>query len=315
MRARNTLSASKRVTGAAAAILIALSSSQARAEQAPPASPIQQAPAAPDAAPLPNAQKTFENPDQTGSYWSQGPVRRFVATSIDVGYLYLRPRLLLGYGRPFWRAIAFEAGPEVSASQLSGFAGLRATLPYVNLRLGGRYVFAFQHYFIADQPKYDRLALESQAFTRSKYIAGEAELNGTLPVGFGALIATGNLTYITGVTAGLNVYEEILRIIVKPPMVWRGRVGYAFRLGVEGKVSVGVVAEMLGSPGRDPTVRAGIIGSAALSDHVEVLGWLVPPIVGPDTIGIAGGDFGQLGIRYRAATGQAPDRVIVEPGQ
>ena len=306
----------KLVTGTAAAILIALSSSQARAEQEPPPSPTQQTPATTDAAPpLLNAQKTLENPDQTGSYWSRGPARSFVATSIDVGYLYLRPRLLLGYGRPFWRAIAFEAGPEVSASYLSGFAGLRATLPYVNLRLGGRYVFAFQHYFLADQPKYDRLALESQAFTRSKYIAGEAELNGTLPIGFGALIATGNITYLTGVTKDLNVYEEVLRIIVKPPMVWRGRVGYAFRLGVEGKISVGVVAEMLGSPGRGPTVRAGIIGSAALSDHVEVLGWLVPPIIGPDTIGIAGGDFGQLGIRYRAATGQAPEPVILEPGQ
>jgi hypothetical protein len=306
----------KLVTGTAAAILIALFSSQARAEQEPPPSPTQQTPATTDAAPpLLNAQKTLENPDQTGSYWSRGPARSFVATSIDVGYLYLRPRLLLGYGRPFWRAIAFEAGPEVSASYLSGFAGLRATLPYVNLRLGGRYVFAFQHYFLADQPKYDRLALESQAFTRSKYIAGEAELNGTLPIGFGALIATGNITYLTGVTKDLNVYEEVLRIIVKPPMVWRGRVGYAFRLGVEGKISVGVVAEMLGSPGRDPTVRAGIIGSAALSDHVEVLGWLVPPIIGPDTIGIAGGDFGQLGIRYRAATGQAPEPVILEPGQ
>ena len=306
----------KLVTGAAAAILLALSSSQARAEQEPTPSPIQQSPATTDAAPpLPSAQKTLENPDQTGSYWSRGPARSFAATSIDVGYIYVRPRLLLGYGRPFWRAIAFEAGPEVTASYLSGFAGLRATLPFVNLRLGGRYVFAFQHYFLADQPKYDRLALESQAFTRAKYIAGEAELNGTLPIGFGALIATGNITYLTGVTKDLNVYEEVLRIIVKPPMVWRGRVGYAFRLGVEGKVSVGVVAEMLGSPGRDPTVRAGIIGSAALSDHVEVLGWLVPPIIGPDTIGIAGGDFGQLGIRYRAATGQAPDPVIVEPGQ
>ena len=51
---------------AAAAILIVLSSSPARAEQAPPPSPSQPAQAAtPDAAPLPSAQKTFENPDQT----------------------------------------------------------------------------------------------------------------------------------------------------------------------------------------------------------------------------------------------------------
>lgn len=294
MRTRTMLTVA---TAAVAAMLISLFSWTASAE------------------PLPTAQQTLENPDQTGSYWSRGPARSFVATSIDAGYLYFRPRLILGYGRPFWRAISFEANPEVSTSYLAGFAGIRATLPYVNLRVGGRYVFAFQHYFLVDQPKYDRLALESQTTTRSKYIDGEAELNGTLPIGFGALVATGNLTYITGVTSGLNVYEEVLRIIAKPPLVWRGRVGYAIRLGAEGKISIGLVAEMLGSQGRDPTLRAGFIGSASLSDHLEVLGWLVPPILGPDTIGIAGGDFGQLGLRYRAATGQAPDPIIVEPGR
>ncbi|MEO6420398.1 MAG: hypothetical protein ABIP39_13360, partial [Polyangiaceae bacterium] len=253
-----------RVLGGATVILVSLFSWSARAEQEPAPSPTSETPAPPDARPLPNAQETLENPDKSGSYWSRGPARGFVATSIDVGYLYFRPRLILGYGRPFWRSITFEANPEVSNSYLSGFAGLRATLPYVNLRVGGRYVFPFQHHFLADQPTYNRLGLEDQTFARAKYIAGEAELNGTLPIGFGALIATGNVTYLSGVPAGLNVYEEVLRIIVKPPLVWRGRMGYAIRLGVEGKISIGLVAEMLGSQGRDPTLRAGFIGSAAL---------------------------------------------------
>jgi hypothetical protein len=50
--------------------------------------------------------------------------------------------------------------------------------------------------------------------------------------------------------------------------------------------------------------RAGVIASFAIDDHLEALGLLVLPVYGPDSIGIAGGDFGELGLRYRWASGQ-----------
>jgi len=68
---------------------------------------------------------------------------------------------------------------------------------------------------------------------------------------------------------------------------------------------VGVVGEVLYLPGRDDVVlRAGVIASFAIDDHLEALGLLVVPVLSPDSIGIAGGDFAELGIRYRWATGQ-----------
>jgi hypothetical protein len=66
-----------------------------------------------------------------------------------------------------------------------------------------------------------------------------------------------------------------------------------------------VVGEILDLPKRDNfVIRAGLVASFAIDDHLEALGLLVIPIAGPDSIGIAGGDFAELGIRYRWATGQ-----------
>ncbi|RYE88649.1 MAG: hypothetical protein EOO75_13055 [Myxococcales bacterium] len=87
------------------------------------------------------------------------------------------------------------------------------------------------------------------------------------------------------------------------------------RVGVEGKLSVGIVAEVLGSGERDPIFRAGIIASAVLSNHLEVLGSFVPPIVSPDTRTTAGGDFGQLGLRYRWASGVQSEPMVVSPNR
>jgi hypothetical protein len=54
-------------------------------------------------------------------------------------------------------------------------------------------------------------------------------------------------------------------------------------------------------------VRAGLLGSVSISAELDVQVALIPVLASPDNLGLAGGDFGQLGIRYRFATGSAPD--------
>ncbi len=269
----------------------------------------------PLATPPTDANANEQSPNEPDSYWARGEARTFASTAIDVGYLYLRPRVSLGYGKPFFRSIGIDANPQVSQTFLGGYAGIRASIPFLEFRAGARYIWAFQRQFLLHRSSYDRLQLEARDTARSQYIAGEAELTGTIPVGFGAILATGSVSYVTGipkeangVPTELNVYEETLRVIIKPPWVWRGRLGYAVRLGIEGRVSLGIVMDVIGVPGRSrEIIRAGIVGAAALSDHLEVLGSFVPPIFSPDSIGFAGGDFGQLGIRYRWATDQPPE--------
>lgn len=257
----------------------------------------------------PGPKSPLKEPDKTHPhYWAIGEARPFFSTSIDVGYLYFRPRVSVGYGRPFRSWVGIDANPQVSTYFAGGYAGLRFALPLVDLRIGPRYVFAWQHHFLRERPTYGRLEFESQQEARSKYLALEAELTGAIPAGPGSILGVASASYLTGVPAGMNVYEETLRVIAKPPWIWRGRTGYAVRLGVEGRISIGLVGEVVGNPGRDLYMfRAGAVGSAALSNHIEVLGSLLLPIVTPDTLGIFGGEFAQLGVRYRWATGQAKD--------
>ena len=48
-------------------------------------------------------------------------------------------------------------------------------------------------------------------------------------------------------------------------------------------------------------VRAGLLGSVSLDAHLEAQVSLIPVWVSPDSLGLAGGDFGQLGVRLRWA--------------
>jgi hypothetical protein len=255
-----------------------------------------------------------DSDESSNSYWHRGHVRKFVATAIDLGYLYFRPRVSFGYGKPFWRWVGIDANPAVSNKYLAGYAGLRLALPILEIRAGARYTRDWSQSYLAPAPSYDRLAFESQALGLSSYTNLEAEATGGFPLGPGSVLAIASGTYMMGVPSGVYVYDDTLRVITNPPWIVRGRLGYAVRLGVEGKVSLAVVADLLDIPRRDALVlRAGIVGSAALSDHIEVIGSFIPPIASPDTLGVAQGDFAQLGIRYRWATGSPPDTREATP--
>jgi hypothetical protein len=104
------------------------------------------------------------------------------------------------------------------------------------------------------------------------------------------------------------VFEEGLHAVMKPPYIWRGRLGYLLALSRNGAIRVGAAGEVIGLPGRDElVVRGGVLGSVSISAEVDVQVSLIPVLKSPDSLGIAGGDFGQLGIRYRIATDSKPD--------
>lgn len=254
-----------------------------------------------------------KDPDTTRSrFWSEGPPRPFFATAIDLGYLYLRPRAIVGYGRPFWTWIGFEANPQVSQRFLGGYAGIRGELPFFDLRLGSRYVFSFQQAYLRPREEYGRLQLESRELPRSTYYDFEAEVSGAVPFGPGSVLLLGTANRIMGVPRDVYVFDQVLRVIIAPPWVYRGRAGYGIRVGPTGRIGLGLVGEVLHVPARHAsTVRAGLIATATLSNHLEVIGSFIPPLVGPDTLGIAQGDFAQLGIRYRWATGTPNEATVV----
>jgi hypothetical protein len=232
------------------------------------------------------------------------PPRAFVATTVDVGFVYLRPRLSLGYGRPFTQWIGFDANPIATQSGLGAYAGLRIEIPHLDFRLGPRYFSAFQHTYLETQPSYTRLELESTSGKPSRTLTYEAELDLNFDLGPGSLLLRGSASYVTGVPQGHSAFEETLHIIVDPPLVWRARLAYVFRFGGRRQHSLGPAIDLLDVPKRDDsrTIRIGPILRLSLSRRVDVRGSFIFTVVSPDRIGLAGGDFTELGIRYRWAS-------------
>jgi hypothetical protein len=164
---------------------------------------------------------------------------------------------------------------------------------------------AFEHSYLSPRAAYSTVDLDTTSGNASRYVTLEAELSGAIPAGPGGILLVLTASSVQGVPAGDYVYEETLRVITSPPAIYRARTGYAVRLGREGAAKIGVVGEVLELPDRRAQVwRAGLLASFAIDDHLEAVGLLVLPVVSPDSIGLAGGDFGELGLRYRWATGQ-----------
>jgi hypothetical protein len=236
--------------------------------------------------------------------WGQGDARPFAASTVDFGYIYLRPRLSLGYGRPHADWVGVDLNPIFQGSGLGAYGGIRASLPFLDLRLGVRGFYSFERSFLAAQDSYSRLDLETTNGGHAQYATYEAEATSGFEIGPGELGLVASASSVEGVRAGSYVFEEALHVIVKPPWVFRGRVGYSFYMFPSlGRASIGPAVEALYVPDRRATtIRAGLLLRIVITRAIEIRGSFVPAIVSPDTIGIVGGDFTELGLRYRWAT-------------
>lgn len=236
--------------------------------------------------------------------WATLPPRPFVATTVDVGFVYLRPRLSLGYGRPFTEWVGWDANPIATQNGLGAYTGLRLEIPHLDFRVGPRYFASFNHTYLPRQSSYSRLDLESSSGDPSRTLTLEAELDLHMDLGPGRLLLRGSASYVSGVPEGYEAFEETLHIIVDPPLVWRTRLAYSFTFGARKQHGIGAAVDLLDVPKRDDsrTIRIGPILRLALSRRVDVRGSFIFTVVSPDRIGLAGGDFTELGIRYRWAS-------------
>jgi hypothetical protein len=252
---------------------------------------------------LPTPEDALMDPRMARS-WATLPARTFVSTTVDVGFVYLRPRAAFGWGKPFTSWVGIEANPIVTSGELAVYGGFRLELPFFSLHFGPRWFRAFDHTYLVDQPSFTRLELETSNGPSAVATTVEAEIDLSIPAGPGDIVGRGSISYVTGVPSGQDVFEETLHVIVRPPWVWRGRLGYAFRFGAYRQHSIGLIGEVLDVPMRSDstTVRAGPLIRFVLSRRVELRGSFVVPIVSPDSIGIVGGDFAELGVRYRWAS-------------
>ncbi|HEY3666885.1 MAG TPA: hypothetical protein VGL19_12820 [Polyangiaceae bacterium] len=261
----------------------------------------------PDAQPplglLPTPPDALMDPTMARS-WGTLPARSFAATTVDLGYLYARPRLSLGYGRPFTEWVGIDANPIATQDGVGMYAGVRLDIPHLDFRFGPRYFSAFQHTYLPRQRTYSRLDLEHNWGRKARPLTLEAELDLSVNLGPGLLLLRGSGSYVSGVPDGSDAFEETLHVIVEPPFVWRARVAYLFTFGSHHQHSLGPAVDFLEVPKRDDslTVRVGPLLRLALSRRVDVRGSFVVSVVSPDRIGLPGGDFTELGVRYRWAS-------------
>jgi hypothetical protein len=241
-------------------------------------------------------------------YWELGRTRPFLAGNIEAGFPYLRPRFLAGYGRPFWSYLAVEAYPMLSLGGVGPYGGVTAGIPGLTLRAGGRYFYPFTRTLLTPKEHFTRTDIEVLDGPKADYLAYEAEAAATAPLFSGSIFGILTGYRVSGVPGDYYVFEEGLHAVMKPPYIWRARLGYLLAFSRNGAIRVGAAGEVIGLPGREEfVVRAGVLGSVSISAQVDVQVSLIPVLASPDSLGIAGGDFGQLGIRYRFATGSAPD--------
>lgn len=248
------------------------------------------------------------------SPWSEGRARGFFAATFDVGFLYLRPRLSVGYGKPHNLWIGWDANPIVNISAAGGYTGLRLHHPLADLRVGARYGVAYNRSYFEPQRSYRGREFALDNGSTASYLSWEAELTLQIPAGRrGRLVSETAATYVSRVPSHRFVLEETIRVIVDPPWVWRTRLGYLFRFGAGNAIQLGVVAELVGVPKRDlVVVRGGFVLNWNVTPKIQVRGAWIPALYSRDQLGIRGGYFGTLGVRWRWATGMpdTPDQDL-----
>jgi hypothetical protein len=252
---------------------------------------------------LPTPEDALIDPNMARS-WGTLPARPFVATTFDFGFVYIRPRVSLGYGRPFTQWVGVDMNVLAQTSGLGAYGGLRVDIPHLDWRAGPRFFRSFSHTYLPAQDRYDRIDLERDVSNPAKVVTWETELDLSADLGPGRLLLRGSASYVTGVPKGQRVFEETLHIMVDPPLVWRTRLAYTFTFGSHHQHSIGPALDVLALPKRDDslTLRAGPILRLQLSRRVEVRGSFIVTLVSPDSLGLVGGDFTELGLRYRWAS-------------
>jgi hypothetical protein len=243
--------------------------------------------------------------EQRRAYWyGSGPVRPFLAAALNVGIVYYRPKLQIGYGRPHYAWFGAEGGAGVGLAGGRFYASLRAQYPYIDARVGARYEFSFEQRFLLPQDAYTREDTESAKLGKLRYVSGEAEVAGSCPFPGGSLVGLVGGYYLTAGPEDAFIFEEALKQIVEPPWVWRARLGYLAHIGWLGSMKIGPAAELIHVPLREAiTVRVGPAISVALTHHLEASGTLMIVAASRDDLGLAGADLGQLSLSYKWATG------------
>lgn len=250
----------------------------------------------------PSAGRSDIGPDQP--YWAAGQPRPFAAVVFESAGIGAKTELDLGFGRPHYLWAGLDIESSFSLRSLSEFAGLKAVAPWGFVRFGPRFVTSFSQKLIVPADVITRAAIDQDAGFRSKYLSLDAEASASIPLPVGSLGLLVTAYGVLDVVDDFYVFEDSLRVIIDPPFVGRARVSYLAGIGKPSTLRVGGVFEGIYNPAREMVnLRVGPAVAVSLTHHLEAVGVAAFSVYNPDEIGLAGADLGQIGLRYRWASG------------
>jgi hypothetical protein len=237
-------------------------------------------------------------------YWGAGDTRAFSAATFEAGIIYYRTTVAVGYGKPHWSWIGAEGYSVISPDGGSFYGGVRGALPQFEVRAGARSTFTTNEYVLPPQETYTRIDADYENTVRSRYVALEAEMSGSISVPRGSVFGVAAFYSIFNAPEPYYLYEEATRVIMARPYLVRMRAGYVFQPTWEGTLKVGMSGEVIVDPGRGVShVRLGPAFTVALTHHLDATGTLSVVVASPDSLGLLGADLGSFALRYKWATG------------
>lgn len=237
-----------------------------------------------------------------GTRWSRGTNRWFIASRIDAGFFFLRPRLSAGYGKPHHSWVGLDAIPILSTSALGGYTGVRAEGKYFEARSGTLYQYSFNRSYLPAAPSYGRRDIDVLDGPRAQYWLWDSELELYLPLDVLRLRSQTQAVFAGGLPDDHHLYIDTLWVVAGPGRTVRERLGFEFFVPGT-NIGITPAAEIVWLQARSTTVvRAGAQLRWLLSDEFEVRTTILPVVYSIDELGRAGGDVLEISLRWRWAS-------------
>jgi hypothetical protein len=243
-------------------------------------------------------------PRPANGYWSEGEARWFVSSKTDLGGVYAKPYVSVGYGLPHWIWVGADLNAITTLEFGQAYAGARASSPILDFAFGVRDTYSYAKTFLDPQVTFVADDV-SRPGRNARYWAWEAEGVAIAPLPYSAILVNYVAVGTLDVPEDRYFYDESYRLIVGSSFFQVFRAAFVLRFLGEESLKIGVLTELITSTGRSRSVfRMGPAAALQVTDHVEMLGTLSVALASPDRLGLALGAYGVAGFRYRWATGE-----------
>ena len=237
--------------------------------------------------------------DEPRDAWETGEPRLFAAGVVDLG-MPEHAALMAGFGKPHNMWGGLIAHGWLSSDFYAGRIGARVDLQALGLEAGVRASRSFAHLPLPVEAEHRGIPTGGGYATRVLDLSA----SGGLPLGPGFAIYEFLGARLLSSHGDVDVYDELLRIVYRPPWLATASAGWLASLR-QGALLAGGRAQWAYRTGRggDAFVRAGPVVYWRMQPHLALAGELLYPVSQPDRLGFLDPIEAFLVVEFTAATG------------